>query len=116
MIAFDTQWDVDMAMAVMQDPHADAKIWTDAVCWLLLNGPPEVRQLIQQASSTATSEHFPDLQPTGYTDDGEPVYDIKKLARTLGLTEDEVGKRLSDMQAEAEIRTLYAAGETHKVH
>ncbi len=113
---FDAHWDVEMALAVMQDPHAEAKTWADAVRWLLLNGPPALQELIRQASSAATSAQFPELKPQGYTDSGEPVYDIKVLAQTLGLSEAEAGQRLSEMQGAAGIRTLYAPKDTHKLH
>ncbi|PIP42713.1 MAG: hypothetical protein COX17_11125 [Deltaproteobacteria bacterium CG23_combo_of_CG06-09_8_20_14_all_60_8] len=111
----DSHWDVEMALAVMQDPHADAKTWADAVRWLLVNGPPAIRAHIRQASSTATSAQFPELKPQGYTDGGEPVYDLKALAASLGISEAEAGRRLSDMQAAAGIRTLYQPKETHRV-
>jgi hypothetical protein len=112
----DPHWDVEMAVAVMQDPHADPKTWSDAVSWLLVNGPAELRELIQQASHHATSAHFPGLKPKGYTADGEPVYDIKALAKHLGISEEEAGKRLSDMQTEAGVRTLFQPDETHNIH
>ena len=116
MTEFDQEWDVEMAMAVMQDPHADAKAWAAAVQWLLINGPPEIQAMIQQASGHATAEQFPDLKPTGYTEDGQPVYDIKALAKALGVSEEEAGKRLSEMQSEAGVRTLFDPQETHKLH
>lgn len=112
----DAHWDIEMALAVMQDPHADAKTWADAVRWLLVNGPPAIQELIQQASSTATSAQFPELKPQGYTDSGEPVYDLKALATTLGISEAEAGRHLSEMQAAAGVRTLYKPKETHKLH
>jgi hypothetical protein len=115
-IETDNHWDVEMATAVMQDPHADAKTWADAVRWLLVNGPPALQELIQQASSAATSAQFPELKPQGYTDSGEPVYDLKALAATLGITEAEAGRRLSAMQEAAGVRTLYKPTETHKLH
>ena len=116
MSEFDKDWDVEMAMAVMRDPHADAKIWADAVQWLLANGPPEIQALIQQASSHATARQFPDLRPTGYSEDGQPLYEIKALAEALAISEEEAGKRLSELQSEVGVRTIFSAGETHKIH
>lgn len=116
MSDFIKEWDTEMAMAVMQDPHADPKMWSDAVRWLLLYGPAEVKALIQQASSHATSEQFPDLKTLGYTEDGQPVYDIKSLAESLGISEEEAGKKLSEMQSEAGQRTIFEPKETHKMH
>ncbi len=116
MSDFAKEWDVEMAMAVMQDPNAEAKLWSDAVRWLLLYGPPEVKARIQEASSHATTEHFPKLKTLGYTEDGQPIYDIKALAESLGISEADAGKKLSDMQAEAGIRTIFQPKETHKIH
>lgn len=115
-VEIDNHWDVDMALAVMQDPHAEAKTWADAVRWLLLNGPPTLQDLIRQAASAAFSTQFPELKPQGYTASGEPVYDLKALAKTLGISETEAGQRLSDMQGAAGVRTLYAPKETHQLH
>lgn len=112
----DNHWDVEMALAVMQDPHAEAKTWADAVRWLLVNGPPALRELIQQAASAATSAQFPELKPQGYTDSGEPVYDLRALAASLGISEAEAGQRLSEMQGAAGVRTLYSPKETHRLH
>jgi hypothetical protein len=72
--------------------------------------------MISQASSMATGEFFPELSPLGYTDRGEPLYDIKKLAASLGMSEEEALAKMAELEAEHEIQSLYAAEEARKIH
>ena len=36
-------WDVDSAMQILQHQTVDAKLWAEAVEWLILYGPDEIR-------------------------------------------------------------------------
>ena len=71
--------------------------------------------MISQASSMATGEFFPELAPIGYTEQGEPLYDIKKLAESLGMSEEEALAKMEELEAEHEIQSLYDAPEARKI-
>ncbi len=81
---------LDAALAVLRHPTVDAQLWTEAVEWLLLYGPPPVRELLLNASQDATSTQFPQLTPVGITSEGEPCYRLDELARTLEQDEDDI--------------------------
>lgn len=89
-------WDLQSAMQVLENDTVDSKLWAEAVEWLMLYGPPEIQDLLFDASATATKKSFPDLTPTHFTASGQPVYDVKALAENLGVSEDEVKKILED--------------------
>ena len=86
---FKDLWDLKSAMQVLEHKTVDSKLWAEAVEWLLHYGPPEIRQMLLEASEIATGTTFPDLKPTHYTPDGQPCYDIGALAETLGITEEQ---------------------------
>jgi len=100
MTSFRDEWDTEMALAVLQSKNVDSKLWGEAVKWLYLYGPPAVREMIGQASSLATSLQFPELAPVGYSDSGEPLYEISQLAATLGVSEEEIIAGLSAEERE----------------
>jgi hypothetical protein len=87
---FKDLWDLESAMKVLSHETVDGKLWVEAVQWLILHGPVEIRQLLLDASSLATGTSFPELKPSQYTADGQPCYDIKDLAKALNITESEV--------------------------
>lgn len=115
MISFKDEWNFEMALEVLQSQTVDSKLWADAVKWLLLYGPPEVKEMISQASGMASGELFPDLAPIGYTDSGEPLYDIKALAKSLGLSEEEAMEKMVELEKEYGLRNIFDASEVNKV-
>ena len=115
MTAFKDEWDLGMALQILHSETVDSKIWSEAVKWLFLFGPPAIREMISQASSMATGEFFPELSAIGYTDEGEPLYDIKKLAESLGMSEEEALSKMAELEAEHDIQNLYDASTVHKV-
>ena len=115
MTAFKNEWNLGMALAVLHSENVDGKVWAEAVKWLFLFGPPPIREMISQASSMATGEFFPGLSPIGYTAQGEPLYDIKKLAESLGMSEEEVLAKMAELEEEHEIQNLYDAPEGQKI-
>jgi hypothetical protein len=86
---FKDLWDLESAMQVLGHKTVDAKLWAEAVEWLLQYGPPEIRQLLLDASEIATGTAFPEMKPTHYTPEGQPCYDISALAKSLGITEEQ---------------------------
>jgi len=109
------QWDLEMALAVLENKTVDSKLWAEAVEWLLLYGPPQIKELVTQASGMATQEHFPELKATSYTSDGQPCYDVRAIADALGLSKEEVMKKIADMEAKQDVVHLYEESETDKI-
>jgi hypothetical protein len=93
-----TLWDLETAMKVLEHDSVDSKLWAEAVEWLMIYGPPEIRRLLLDASLSATTRSFPELKPCSFTDDGQPIYDVQALARSLGITEQEVQKILAEKE------------------
>jgi len=112
---FKNQWDLGMALEVLQSETVDSELWASAVKWLLLYGPPGIREVLQQASTMATHHCFPSLKPVGYDENGDPCYDISELARTLEIPEEEAGARLVDMETEHHVRQLMTGKELRKL-
>lgn len=113
---FKNFWTLEMAMAVLENKTIDSKTWSEAVEWLLLFGPPEIRQLLGQASHTATSVCYPELKPTGYTPDGEPCYQIDDIANSLGISREEAIEKMTELEEIHGFRHLYDDEETYKIH
>lgn len=97
MTEFKQQWTL-AAMEVLQHPTVDGTVWAEAVEWLLIYGPPEIRELLQQASGQATAASFPDLAPNRFAPDGSPCYDIADLARSLDISEEEARMQISEQE------------------
>jgi len=112
MTAFKQQWSLESAMEILQHPTVDSEIWSQAVEWLLIYGPPEVQDLLQQASGHATRENFPELQPQRYGPDGSPCYDIADLARSLGLSEEETRAQLAEKEEKHGIQHGFSDDDT----
>ena len=112
---FSKEWDLEMAMAVLENKTVDSETWAEAVEWLLLYGPPHIQQLLGKASDTATNECFPELKPTGYSADGQPVYDLQDIANSLGITKEEAAQKLAEKEMKQGVRHLFDESETYKI-
>lgn len=115
MAEFKNQWDVVMAMQVLIDPHVESRLWSEAVKWLLLYGPSEIRELIAQSSGFATNKCFPELKPEGFNAEGEPCYSLSELAAVLGMTDGEAKEKLADMGAAQQVQYLFGEDEVRKL-
>jgi hypothetical protein len=115
MSAFSKQWTVEGAMRILAHPTVDSRLWAEAVEWLFLYGPPEMRALLREASGYAVSKEFPDLKVAGMTGDGEPVYSISALARALGITEKEAASRLARQELRHGISQLFGEEDITKI-
>lgn len=96
-------WDLESAMTVLSSETVDSKLWAEAVEWLIMYGPPEIQKLLLDASASAIENSFPDLKPSHYTNDGQPVYDIKGLAQSLDIKESEVREILAKKNLEHQL-------------
>ena len=109
------QWTVETAMEVLQHKTVDSKLWAEAVEWLILFGPEEVRDLLLQSSGTATSQCFPELKAKGYAPDGQPCYTVAEIASSLQISEKETKEIIARKQEEHKMPHFIDESETHKV-
>ncbi len=108
-------WDIESAMTVIMSRTVDSRTWAEAVEWLMLHGPQWAKDTIEAASMTATCDCFPEVKPSGMNQDGEICYNIRDLARALGMKEDEVGEKINQLQAESERQLIFDENETKMV-
>lgn len=87
---FKEHWDLDTALKIVQNKTVDSKLWAEAVEWLLLFGPPEIVSILLQASGHATEQVYPALVTDNSAHDDQTRYDLSRLARSLGLDEEEL--------------------------
>ena len=113
---FKDLWDLKSAMQVLEHKTVDSKLWAEAVEWLLHYGPPEIRQMLLEASEIATGTTFPELKPTHYTPDGQPCYDISALAKSLGITEEQTREILRRKEQEENEDQIVKIDENTIVH
>ncbi len=109
------QWDVATAMEVLQHKTVDSKLWAEAVEWLILFGPDEIRDLLLQSSGTATSQCFPKLKATGYAPDGQPCYNVAEIASCLQISAKEAREIIAKKQEAHQMPHFIDEAETHKV-
>ena len=114
-MALKDEWDVDSAMKVLQHQTVDAKLWAEAVEWLMLYGPDEIREILLNASGTATHECFPDLQAKGYAADGMPCYTVEDLAKSLDISEDAAREMIQEKEKNHELHHFIDEEDTMKV-
>ena len=98
---FKNQWDMEMVLQVLTSETVDSQTWSDAVKWLMLFGPPQIKQVLLQASASATSRFFPQLKPAGFNDDGEPYYEVANLAEALVADPEALLRSLTDLEGES---------------
>ncbi len=106
---------MESALEILKHPTVDSKTWSEAVEWLLLNGPPEIQQMLKQASGHATMEHFPDLKAKEFTVAGEPCYNVSSIANALNISEEEAIKIMKQKEQEHGKQQLFPDEDTHKI-
>lgn len=104
-----------MALEVLGNETVDSELWVEAVKWLMLYGPPEIKQLLGEAAGTATNSCFPGLQAKRFTKDGQLCYDIWELAETLGISEEEVRAKIAALEEEHGAQHIFAQSDIHKI-
>ncbi len=116
MTSFKEQWNFEMAFEVLKSQTVDSEVWSEAAKWIMLYGPPELQKVMRQASDIAIKSCFPNLEPERYTEDGNPCYNIDKIAEALGITRQEALEGISEMEDEHGIQHLFDADETDNIH
>jgi len=112
---FKNEWSLEMALEVVQHKTVDSDLWTDAVKWLFLYGPPGIKELLGQASDVAVHQCFPDLKPAGFTTDGQPCYSIADLATSLGISEEEALEKLAELEDEHGSQQVFDDKRSYKI-
>lgn len=94
------EWNIEMALEVLSSDTIDSKSWIDAVKWLILYGPKEIRSYLLESSASAIKEEFPELIPIGCDEHGADIYDLDNLAETLGIEPERLQDDLLTMEEE----------------
>ena len=116
MTSFRNQWNLEMALEILRNKTIDSRTWSEAAKWILLYGPPELQEIMCQASSVATNSSFPLLKPEQYTESGDPCYDLEKVAEVLGISRQEALEKMTEIENEQGRQHLFDAAETFKIH
>ena len=116
MIKFKEQWNLEMALEVLKNQTVESGVWSEAAKWIMLYGPPELQEVMRQASNIAIKSCFPELEPERYTEAGDPCYSIDKIAEALGITKQEALERMSEMENDQGIQHIYDTSESDNIH
>jgi hypothetical protein len=109
------QWDLEMALAAVAQETIDSEPWADAAKWLLFYGPPEIQELLQQASTRAIQQCFPDLKFNSFTKEGKPCYTLKQLAAALGISKAEALEKIQKFEREQGEQQLFSDADIQKI-
>lgn len=115
MSEFEKQWNVAMALDILGNETVDSELWAEAVKWLMLYGPPGIKQLLGGAAGTATNSCFPGLRARRFTRDGQPCYDIRELAEALEISEEEARAKIANLEEEHGGQQIFAPVDTHEI-
>ena len=113
---YEAQWNLEMALAVLGSENVDGELWAEAVKWLLLYGPPELRALLTEASAGTFAQAFPGVQVLGHGDTGQPYYALSDLAEALGVPLEAAAERLLELQATLGVELLVEDDRVYKVN
>lgn len=108
-------WTLETALKILESKTVDSKLWADAVAWLLMHGPAEIKEIILQSSGMAANQHFPSLKAQSFTSDGEPCYTVKDLAAALEVDEQELVEKIENSEELHGSKYLYDEEETRKI-
>jgi len=98
---FKEQWNLEMALQVLGNESVDSETWAEAAKWLMLFGPADIKKVLFDASTCATNNFFPDLKPAGFNEQGDPCYDVARLAEVLGVEPEELNRSLAELEDES---------------
>ncbi|AYF33628.1 MAG: hypothetical protein VYB20_13115 [Pseudomonadota bacterium] len=75
--------------------------------------PPFLRLPILEVLRQGMDEHFPDLKPAGYDDQGQAVYALADIAQALDVPEDEL---LDHAEQQGMLDQIKQTPAPHRVH
>jgi len=113
---FKEQWNLEMALEVLGSETVAGDEWSAAVRWLLLYGPPQLKEILAEASAAAFAQCFPGVKVRGHSEAGQPYYGLEELAVAIGLSIEEVTTSLAELQASFGIELLVAGDRVYKVN
>lgn len=113
---FKEHWNLDVAMEVLQSKNVDAKLWAEAVEWLLLYGPPEIVSILLKASSQATDSIFAEQRINHSTPEDQVSYSREDLARSLGISEREALEIIARKKMLHNTFHFWAEGTSETIH
>ena len=116
MTSLKDQWNLEMALTVLTSETVGSDTWAEAAKWIMLYGPLELRDVMRQASSLATKSCFPELEPERYTEEGEPCYNIDKIAEILGISREDALEMMIELEEELGIQHIFDGSDTTKPH
>lgn len=100
MAEIKTQWNLEMALEVLASETVEAGLWSEAVKWLLLYGPPELREMLNLASNSSFNQCFPRVRVKGHNNSGHPCYALADLAEVLGMSVEAAAEQIQEIQSE----------------
>lgn len=112
---FKNSWTLDNAMHVLQHPTVDAETWSEAVEWLMLYGPEEIKKHLLEASEFATKKQFPTIKTAGCNSDGDICYNIEDVAEALDIDVEEARRIIAEKERSHNKRHGFTDSETTKV-
>ncbi len=98
-------------MKILEHPTVDSELWAEAVEWLLIYGPEEVKELLNAASGHALQQSFPGVHAVGFDRNGNPCYSVEQLAEALDITEEEAEQIIRDKEKKHGISQLLEKDE-----
>ena len=113
---FREEWNLEMAVAVLGSATIEAGPWAEAVKWLLLYGPPELREMLTAASTLSFSQCFPEVRVQGHGPTGQPYYALADLAEPLGVPVADAADRLAELQSTLGVEFLVENDRVYKVN
>jgi len=113
---FRQQWNVEMALQVLSSETVEPEPWAEAVKWLLLYGPPEVREILTTAAGVSFDQCFPKVRAMGHNDSGQPYYSLADLAEALGVPVEKASQRLTELQSSLGVEFLVDGDQAHRIN
>lgn len=112
---FKEQWNLEMALQVLGSESVDSEIWAEAAKWLILFGPADIKKVLLEASTCATSNFYPHLKPVGFNEKGEPCFDVAHLAEVLGVDPEDLSRSLAELEGESGNRIGHVEEDIFKI-
>lgn len=78
---------LDEAITALKENKPGSERELDAFEYILLNGPPELKEMLHKMAQEACP-----VKPSGFDKDGNPYYALDDIAQGLGASREEILK------------------------